>query len=81
MLLPVRSVGVMGDGRTHDHVVALRAVTATDGMTADSYPFDHSFLTRVASRIIVLADPYPGLAAIRKRRRKANRVRPSGRAS
>jgi GMP synthase (glutamine-hydrolysing) len=52
VLLPVRSVGVMGDGRTHDHVVALRAVTATDGMTADSYPFDHSFLTRVASRII-----------------------------
>jgi len=52
VLLPVRSVGVMGDGRTHDHVLALRAVTATDGMTADSYPFDHAFLTRVASRII-----------------------------
>ncbi|MBB4266637.1 glutamine-hydrolyzing GMP synthase [Roseospira visakhapatnamensis] len=52
VLLPVRSVGVMGDGRTHDHVIALRAVTATDGMTADYYPFDHTFLGRVANRII-----------------------------
>ncbi|WP_299441420.1 glutamine-hydrolyzing GMP synthase [uncultured Rhodospira sp.] len=52
VLLPVRSVGVMGDGRSHEFVIALRAVTATDGMTADSYPFDHAFLTRVASRII-----------------------------
>ncbi len=52
VLLPVKSVGVMGDGRTYDHVCALRAVTATDGMTAESYPFDHTFLTRTASRII-----------------------------
>jgi len=52
VLLPVRSVGVMGDGRTHDHVIALRAVTATDGMTADYFPFDHTFLGRVANRII-----------------------------
>ncbi|MEO1274898.1 MAG: GMP synthase (glutamine-hydrolyzing), partial [Pseudomonadota bacterium] len=51
-LLPVRSVGVMGDGRTYDYVCALRAVTSTDGMTADYYPFDHSFLGRVANRII-----------------------------
>ncbi|KAA5606464.1 glutamine-hydrolyzing GMP synthase [Roseospira marina] len=52
VLLPVRSVGVMGDGRTHDYVLALRAVTATDGMTADYFPFDHAFLGRVANRII-----------------------------
>jgi GMP synthase (glutamine-hydrolysing) len=52
VLLPVRTVGVMGDGRTYDHVCALRAVTSTDGMTADSYPFDHEFLSRVATRII-----------------------------
>src|SRR5262249_17895164 len=52
VLLPVRTVGVMGDGRTYDQVLALRAVTSTDGMTAESYPFDHSFLTRVATRII-----------------------------
>jgi len=52
VLLPVRSVGVMGDGRTYDHVLALRAVTSTDGMTADSYPFPHEFLARVATRII-----------------------------
>ena len=52
VLLPVRTVGVMGDGRTYDHVCALRAVTSTDGMTADSYPFDHEFLARVATRII-----------------------------
>ncbi|MEM9765268.1 MAG: GMP synthase (glutamine-hydrolyzing), partial [Pseudomonadota bacterium] len=51
-LLPVRSVGVMGDGRTYDYVCALRAVTSTDGMTADYYPFEHSFLGRVANRII-----------------------------
>ncbi len=42
----------MGDARTYDHVLALRAVTSTDGMTAESYPFDHAFLTRVAGRII-----------------------------
>jgi GMP synthase (glutamine-hydrolysing) len=52
VLLPVRTVGVMGDARTYDTVVALRAVTSTDGMTADSYPFDHAFLARVASRIV-----------------------------
>jgi GMP synthase (glutamine-hydrolysing) len=52
VLLPVRTVGVMGDARTYDAVVALRAVTSTDGMTADSYPFDHAFLARVAARIV-----------------------------
>jgi GMP synthase (glutamine-hydrolysing) len=52
VLLPVRSVGVMGDGRTYDSVLALRAVTSTDGMTADYYPFPHDFLGRVATRII-----------------------------
>jgi GMP synthase (glutamine-hydrolysing) len=52
VLLPVRTVGVMGDGRTYDQACALRAVTSTDGMTADYYPFDHAFLGRVANRII-----------------------------
>jgi GMP synthase (glutamine-hydrolysing) len=52
VLLPVQTVGVMGDARTYDHVCALRAVNSTDGMTADYYPFDHAFLGRVASRII-----------------------------
>jgi GMP synthase (glutamine-hydrolysing) len=52
VLLPVRTVGVMGDGRSYDYVCALRAVTSTDGMTADSYPFEHAFLARVATRII-----------------------------
>jgi GMP synthase (glutamine-hydrolysing) len=52
VLLPVKTVGVMGDGRTYDNVCALRAVTSTDGMTADIYPFDSSFLSRVATRII-----------------------------
>jgi len=52
VLLPVRTVGVMGDARTYDHVCALRAVTSTDGMTADSYPFEHAFLSQVATRII-----------------------------
>jgi GMP synthase (glutamine-hydrolysing) len=52
VLLPVRTVGVMGDGRTYDQVCALRAVTSTDGMTADVYPFSMEFLTRVASRIV-----------------------------
>jgi GMP synthase (glutamine-hydrolysing) len=52
VLLPVRSVGVMGDYRTYDQVCALRAVTSTDGMTADVYPFDMGFLTRVAGRIV-----------------------------
>jgi GMP synthase (glutamine-hydrolysing) len=52
VLLPVRTVGVMGDGRTYEWVCALRAVTSTDGMTADVYPFEASFLTRVATRIV-----------------------------
>lgn len=52
VLLPVKTVGVMGDGRTYDSVCGLRAVTSTDGMTADVYPFDASFLTRVATRIV-----------------------------
>jgi GMP synthase (glutamine-hydrolysing) len=52
VLLPVRTVGVMGDGRTYDQACALRAVTSTDGMTAEVYPFDMSFLNRVAGRIV-----------------------------
>ena len=52
VLLPVRTVGVMGDGRTYDHVLGLRAVTSVDGMTADFFPFDMGFLGRVATRII-----------------------------
>jgi GMP synthase (glutamine-hydrolysing) len=52
VLLPVKTVGVMGDGRTYDNVCALRAVTSTDGMTADYYPFPHDFLGQVATRII-----------------------------
>ena len=52
VLLPVNTVGVMGDARTYDAVCALRAVTSTDGMTADTFPFDHAFLARVASRIV-----------------------------
>ncbi|MBC7159498.1 MAG: glutamine-hydrolyzing GMP synthase [Porphyrobacter sp.] len=52
VLLPVRTVGVMGDHRTYDSVCALRAVTSTDGMTADVYPFDAQFLGRVATRIV-----------------------------
>ena len=52
VLLPVRTVGVMGDGRTYDLVCALRAVTSVDGMTADVYPFDAAFLTACATRII-----------------------------
>ena len=52
VLLPVRTVGVMGDYRTYDHACALRAVTSVDGMTADFYPYDMAFLARVATRII-----------------------------
>ncbi len=52
VLLPVRTVGVMGDARTYDHACALRAVAGTDGMTAEFYPFDMGFLSRVATRIV-----------------------------
>ena len=52
ILLPVRTVGVMGDARSYDYACALRAVTSTDGMTADFYPFEHSFLSQVSTRII-----------------------------
>jgi len=52
VLLPVKTVGVMGDHRTYEYVVGLRAVTSTDGMTADFYQFDMSFLGLVATRII-----------------------------
>ncbi|MGE0036725.1 MAG: glutamine-hydrolyzing GMP synthase [Xanthobacteraceae bacterium] len=52
VLLPVRTVGVMGDYRTYDYVVGLRAVTSTDGMTADFYPFDMKFIGQVATRIV-----------------------------
>jgi GMP synthase (glutamine-hydrolysing) len=51
-LLPVRTVGVMGDGRTYDYALSLRAVTSVDGMTADYYPFTHEFLGETATRII-----------------------------
>ena len=51
-ILPVRTVGVMGDGRTYDYACALRAVTSVDGMTADYYPFSHAFLGETATRII-----------------------------
>lgn len=52
VLLPVQTVGVMGDGRTYEYVCALRAVTSVDGMTADFYPFDMEFLGNAATRII-----------------------------
>jgi GMP synthase (glutamine-hydrolysing) len=52
VLLPVRTVGVMGDQRTYDQACALRAVSSTDGMTAEFYPFDMTFLSRVAGRIV-----------------------------
>ncbi len=52
VLLPVKTVGVMGDARTYEWVCALRAVTSVDGMTADFYPFEMSFLGRVANRIV-----------------------------
>ena len=51
-ILPVRTVGVMGDSRTYDFACALRAVTSVDGMTADYYPFSHEFLGETATRII-----------------------------
>ncbi len=52
VILPVQTVGVMGDGRTYENVLALRAVTSTDGMTADYYPYSHEFLGETATRII-----------------------------
>ncbi|MBX2833957.1 MAG: glutamine-hydrolyzing GMP synthase [Micavibrio sp.] len=52
VLLPVKTVGVMGDARTYEYVCAVRAVTSTDGMTADFYPFSHEFLGKVSTRII-----------------------------
>jgi len=52
VLLPVQTVGVMGDGRTYEFVCALRAVTSVDGMTADFYPYEMDFLSRAATRII-----------------------------
>ncbi len=61
VLLPVRTVGVMGDERTYDRVCGLRAVTSTDGMTADSFAFEHEFLARVATRIV---NEVPGINRI-----------------
>jgi GMP synthase (glutamine-hydrolysing) len=52
VILPVQTVGVMGDERTYENVLALRAVTSTDGMTADYYPYSHEFLGETATRII-----------------------------
>ena len=52
VLLPVRSVGVMGDERTYENVLGLRAVTSVDGMTADWFPFPHQLLGRISNRII-----------------------------
>ena len=52
VLLPVQTVGVMGDSRTYEFVCALRAVTSVDGMTADFYRFDMEFLSQVSNRII-----------------------------
>ena len=52
VLLPVKTVGVMGDARTYENVLALRAVTSIDGMTADIYHFSSEFLSEVSKRII-----------------------------
>ncbi len=52
VLLPIKTVGVMGDERSYDHVCGLRAVTSTDGMTAEAYPFSNEFLDATATRII-----------------------------
>ena len=52
VLLPVQSVGVMGDARTYEHVLSLRAVTSRDGMTADWFPFPHDILGHISTRII-----------------------------
>jgi len=50
-ILPIRSVGVMGDGRTYEHAIALRAVQTTDSMTADWAPLPHSLIARISNRI------------------------------
>jgi len=52
ILLPIQTVGVMGDCRTYENVIALRAVTSTDGMTADWFRFDHEFLEMISNKII-----------------------------
>ena len=52
VLLPVKSVGVMGDARSYENSLVLRAITSVDGMTADVYPFKNDFLSRVATRIV-----------------------------
>lgn len=52
MLLPIQTVGVMGDNRTYENVIALRAVNSTDGMTADWSELPHDFLAKVSNRII-----------------------------
>ena len=52
MLLPVLTVGVMGDSRTYENVIVLRAITSTDGMTADWFRFDSDFLSKVSNKII-----------------------------
>ncbi len=51
-ILPMKTVGVMGDGRTYDYALALRAVTSVDGMTADTYPFTHDFLGETMTRLV-----------------------------
>ena len=51
-MLPVKTVGVMGDNRTYEFACSLRAVTSVDGMTADYYHFDHDFLSETATKII-----------------------------
>ena len=52
VLLPVKSVGVMGDARSYDKTLVLRAVTSVDGMTADVFQFEHSFLSKISTRIV-----------------------------
>ena len=52
ILLPVKTVGIMGNSRSYEYVCVLRAVTSSDGMTADSYAFSHAFLSRAATRIV-----------------------------
>ena len=75
VLLPVKTVGVMGDYRTYDSVCALRAVTSVDGMTADIYPFDAAFLSAVATRII---NEVEGINRVVYDLRRSRRGRSSG---